>query len=209
MAFPVVHLLAAQRAALGTPLAENGDYYLGAIAPDAVHLRGGIDTRSPDKVLSHLGVRGRRDGDGIPQAIAYWQATGDAPFDLGYGVHVLTDQAWVQFYPRAFPALMDDNDHTIPPVYRPDAALLDNWLCWQMLEPTDIIDLLSVAGAPAVHPYLTHAELIEWRDFYANKLRTTPRDSSAPPQIFDADKVLGFVEEIGAALHEVLVPYLK
>ena len=99
MAFPLLHLLVADAYAKSRPaLARDGAYYLGAIAPDAIHMRPGI-TKEVHKVRTHLFAKGP---DGLPEVMAYWYEVGRTPFDIGYGVHVITDRLWVGYYPRRF-----------------------------------------------------------------------------------------------------------
>ncbi len=87
--YPMAHLLIAAAYARSRPaLATDGAYYLGAIAPDAIHMRK-ESTQSISKFDSHLKARGEH---GLSEVIAYWYEAGRTPFDIGYGVHAMSDR---------------------------------------------------------------------------------------------------------------------
>lgn len=201
MAFPAVHLLIAWQAAQGTALSfAMDDYCLGTIAPDAVHMRLGVGSKSECKRQSHL----MATGDGREQVGTYWQMAGLTPFTLGYGAHVLADRLWVRFYPAAFPSLMDASGHTIPALYRPDAARVDARLVRERVCGS-LLDSLRKGTPPQEHPYVTGDEVIGWRqrvlaDFAAAK---EEQEGAAPVHMRFAD-VLAFIDSAGDELHKLL-----
>ena len=101
MALTMVHLLAADLWArrhaeyLGCP-----EFYLGAISPDAIHIRYHGDKARKDEFHLYNWRSLHRE-----PLLEYWRER-RGPFDIGYGVHVLTDCQWVQSYIRAFPAII-------------------------------------------------------------------------------------------------------
>jgi hypothetical protein len=152
MAGPIIHLLAAKEWAKGRPeLIDCPEYYLGAIAPDAIHARAG--TGKDDKQRTHLSNHSRLD---LRPIAAYVRARTSA-FDLGYVAHVLTDPFWVAAY-KNMTGLLKADGHTDPEIYyremnRAESALIDEGL----------FALLKKAEPPADHPLLSAEELDIWR----------------------------------------------
>jgi hypothetical protein len=66
---------------------ESGEFYLGNIAPDAIHVRPG--TEGQDKRAVHL-----FGPDGLRREPLRALLAQGRPLATGYVVHVLTDQAW-------------------------------------------------------------------------------------------------------------------
>ncbi len=164
MAGPIIHLLTAREWAKKRPeLSACTEFYLGAIAPDAIHARAG--TGKDDKLKSHLGNHGRLD----MKPIADYTRAHTTAFDLGYLAHVLIDPYWCAAY-RDIPGLRKEDGHTNPEIYyremnRCERALIDE----------GIFDLLRRAVPPTDHPLLTAAEISEWR----GRMLLTSRDSAA------------------------------
>lgn len=201
MAYPAVHLLVAARAARGIPALDMCPaYLLGAIAPDAVHVRPGVVTKSPDKRASHLHISGT---DGRDAVRTYWAEMGTDPYHLGYGVHVLTDRLWVAFYPDAFPALMRDG-HTVPEVYMPDAAWMERALHWRVLRHTGIVDALVTAEEARANAYVAAREALAWRDRVLAQMAGYEGDAQGQPAAMDYGAVVAFIEEAGGDLHAIL-----
>ena len=100
MALMMVHLLVADLWAQGHPeYLDSPEYYLGAISPDAIHIRFHDDKSRKDEFHLYNWQSLHRE-----PVEAYWRERRQ-PFDIGYGVHVLTDCQWVQRYRRTFPGI--------------------------------------------------------------------------------------------------------
>lgn len=204
MAYPMVHLLVARGYAAHHPaLMECPEYYLGAVAPDAVHVR--PDARAhADKRAAHLGVYGKMDG--LAQVRAYWQDVGRTPFDIGYGIHILTDRHWVAFYRQAFPGLINADDSTNAARYRPDAAWIDAALYRDAVRHTHIPTLLAHAQPPGAHPLLTEAELLAWRGGMLETMRDTQAMPDGAPVWMRYEAVRAYADSAGDALHTLINP---
>lgn len=155
-----MHLLIADAYAYDKPwLSDNAEYYLGVIAPDAIHMRSGTVT-SVDKYGTHLKPTGP---DGLREVVAYWMAQTRLPFHIGYGVHIITDRLWTRHYPIVFPSLMRPGGSTITEIYRPDADWIDRTLQIQSPNSIRLFKMLQQATAPPSHPLLTTNEIDQWR----------------------------------------------
>lgn len=157
MALPMVHLLAAQAWAQDkAELRENPDYYLGAISPDAIHIRDHDDKSHKDAI--HLNNWRSPHPD---EVVAYWRAH-PTPFDIGYGIHVLTDAQWVPRYQALLPQIVLPDGKVNVEIYYNDTFVTD-FLLYRELDGARLFDLVERGRAPEDHPLLTHYELDEWR----------------------------------------------
>ena len=121
MALPMVHLLAARRWAQGHPeYLECPEFYLGAISPDAIHVRDHDDKSHKNAVHLNNWISPHPD-----EVLAYWR-TREAPFDIGYGVHVLTDGQWVPRYRRLVPQVLLPDGRVDTKRYYGDTLRTDN-----------------------------------------------------------------------------------
>jgi len=159
MALPVVHLLAAHKWANTVgQYVDCPEFYLGAISPDAMHIR--FQGDKSQKNLFHLGNWTSLHAD---QVCAYWDKH-FAPFDVGYGIHVLTDAQWVPRYRQRFPELIMPNGMLNTRQYYNDTTLADFALLRQEPRVTELFQLLQRAQAPQNHILLTEREIEAWRD---------------------------------------------
>lgn len=192
MAGPIIHLLAAKEWAKGRPeLIECPEYFLGAIAPDAIHARAG--TGKQDKQITHLGNHSKLD----MKPIADYARARLTAFDLGYLAHILTDPYWCASY-RALPGLFKQDGHTNPAVYyremnRCESALIDEGL----------FELLRKADPPGDHPLLTAEELDEWR----GRVLLHPRALAAEAggnECMTVSFVAAFITRAGAYIDDMM-----
>ena len=120
MALLMVHLRVAQAwAARHSEFAENPEFYLGAISPDAIHIRDGNDKARKDEI--HLYNWREPHPENV---LAYWEEH-SSPFDEGYGLHVLTDAQWVPQFRQRFPQLLDASGKINTAVYYNDNYVTD------------------------------------------------------------------------------------
>ena len=187
MALPIVHLLVARGWAKDKPaLADCPAYYLGAIAPDAIHVRYHDDKSRKNEF--HLGNWLSPHPE---QVYAYW-AEHCSPFDIGYGVHVLTDASWVPRYKAAFPGLLRQDGKIDVGQYYNDVWRADFELLRRRPETGELLSLLRLAEAPEGHPYLTRAEFEAWRDIVLEAYEK-PCPAANEARYITADYVEAFI----------------
>lgn len=197
MALTMVHLLAADRWAQGHPeYADCPEFYLGAISPDAIHVRDHDDKSHKDEI--HL--YNWRSPHPEP-VIEYWR-TRRAPFDIGYGVHVLTDCQWVPRYMARLPGLFNANGRLNIGIYYNDCFQTDFALYRETPRLRDIMALIETAGVPADHPLLTSYELDRWRTDIAQAYRKECPYHD-PVRNVDGAYVRAFVADSTAMIDEV------
>ena len=202
MALSMVHLLLARSWARGhEAYLECPEFYLGAISPDAMHVRFHDDKSRKDEF--HLGNWGSVH---VGRVHEYWRDH-FTPFDVGYGIHALTDGYWVPSVKRDFPAMVDPAlDALIPALYYNDVRQTDFRLYAESPERPRIFALLRAAVPPWDHPMLTAAELSEWRDdqfsFYEG-----PCPHDAPVRYVDVAYVGRFIDRMVPEFDRIMRRY--
>ena len=196
MALTMVHLLVADLWAKGHPeYLDCPGYYYGAVSPDAIHVRDGNDKSHKNEIhLNNWRALNRQD------VIDYWHAH-RTPFDVGYGVHVLTDAQWVPRYIKRLPGLLPGGVLDIPRYYN-DTFVTDFALLRDIPRLGEILDMMEGADTPADHPLLTAHEFSAWRDIILKAYRgECPRKD--PVRFIDVPYVRAFAEDSIALIDEV------
>ena len=158
MALTMVHLLVAREWAMKHPeYLESPEYYYGAIAPDAIHVRDGND-KSRKNEIHFCNWSGSR-----PHLMkAYW-LNHRTPFDVGYAVHCLTDGLWVDGYKRSFPGLLLPDGRADPHAYYNDVYATERALFAETPEVPHMLQMIARAETPADHEQLYRHEFEQWR----------------------------------------------
>ena len=197
MALPMVHLLAAYAWAQDKPeLVNNPDYYLGAISPDAIHIRDGSD--KSHKNATHMG----NWREMLPGAIiGYWH-THRSAFDIGYGIHALTDGMWTVRFHRELTGMLLPNGKPDPEIYYNDTLIVDFRLFHDHPLTPFLMDMLRRGSAPAGYPLLSAREIDAWRrDTLAFYDR--PCDRHAPVRFVTYEYVQRFLVDCNGYLNNV------
>ena len=159
MALTMVHLAAADLWAQKHPeYLESPEFYYGAISPDAIHVRDGSDKSHKNEVHLNNWVSPHPD-----DVIRYWLERSD-PFDIGYGVHVLTDGQWVPRYRQKLPGMLRPDGLLNTDIYYNDAFVTDFRLLDSRPRLGQLLDMVAVAGTPEDHPMLEGYMFKKWRE---------------------------------------------
>lgn len=189
MALTMVHLLAAARWAQDRPEYRNcPEYYLGAISPDAIHIRDHDDKSHKDFIHLHNWQRPHPE-----EVVAYWKEHA-APFDVGYGIHVLTDAQWVPRYRERCPGLLKADGKVDVETYYIDTWVTDFRLFSEEPLLPCLLDRIAAAAVPEDHPLLTADELGAWRRLTVEAYHgECPRQGEV--RFLAAEYVRAFVED--------------
>lgn len=196
MALLTTHLLVARRWAQRHPEFENcPEFYLGAISPDAIHIRDGNDKSHKNEI--HLNNWTSLHEEDV---LCYWRKR-SKPFDAGYGVHVLTDAQWVPRFRSAFPQLVLADGKLDVNAYYNDTFVTD-YALYRECGGEKLFDLVFRGRAPEDHPLLTKDEIEAWKVQMTEAYRgECPK--KAPVRFIDRAFVLRFVEQCQPLLDEV------
>lgn len=197
MAYMMVHLLVADRWAAKHPEYRNcPEFYYGAIAPDAIHVRDGNDKSRKDEIHLH-----NWQSLHVQEVLDYWRAR-QSPFDIGYGVHVLTDAQWVPRYTRLLPGLFEPDGKLNLDRYFVDNIVTDFKLLNETPRAAEMLELLERAETPADHPLLTAYEISRWRELMVEAYRGECL-RQGPARYIDVPYVRAFVENSIAQIDAV------
>lgn len=203
MALTMVHLLAADRWAKGHPeYGQDPGFFYGVISPDAIHIRDGNDKSHKNEIhLNNWGVPHPED------VIAYWQAH-HAPFDIGYGVHVLTDAQWVPRYRERLPEILLPSGLLNTDIYYNDTFVTDFRLYAALPRLEELLSLIEGADTPADHPLLNEYEFSQWRKVTLEAYRGKC-PFNRPVRFIDEKYVLDFVEDSVAMIDETFARFAR
>ena len=189
MALTMVHLLVAERWARGhAQYADCPEFYLGVISPDAIHIRDKNDKSHKNEIHLNNWVSPHPE-----DVMAYWRKR-HAPFDVGYGVHVLTDGQWVPRFRQQLPGIILPNGLLDTGIYYNDTFVTDFQLYRETKNMESILRAIEMADVPEDHPLLTRYELDEWRKVILQTYRgKCPKHD--PVRFIDENYVRAFVED--------------
>ncbi|MDO4867642.1 MAG: hypothetical protein Q4C10_13980 [Clostridia bacterium] len=197
MALTMVHLLAGDLWARGHEEYRNSpEFHYGVISPDAIHIRDGNDKSHKDEI--HLNNWRSPHPDDV---IAYWREH-HTPFDIGYGVHVLTDAQWVPRYRERLKGMLLPNGLLDTGIYYNDTFVTDFKLYHETPRLQEILEMIGPAHTPEDHPLLTAHEFSAWRDALI-KAYHGECPKSDPVRFVTEAYVLEFVKDSTAMIDEV------
>lgn len=135
MPFPMIHMEVARLVKAKCGIGNTAQYYLGTIAPDAVHIRAGMS--GEDKKAAHLCTDGAAWGEVTDNAgwrdnvldFLRTNTAGDRDFLLGYCVHILTDIYWNEKVYMPFKRHYKGPVKDMRSVYRDDCLHMESSLC--------------------------------------------------------------------------------
>ncbi len=166
MAYMMVHLLVARRwAERHAQYRDNPDFLYGAISPDAIHVRDGNDKSHKNVIhLNNWGTFHEKD------VLDYWRAR-SSPFDVGYGVHVLTDAQWVPRYKKRLRGLFREDGSLDIDFYFRENIATDFALRDELPDAEALLGLVERGKTPEDHPLLTAYEISRWRELMVEAYR--------------------------------------
>ena len=200
MPLPMVHLSVAHCLVQDHGHPASAAFYLGSIAPDAIHMRPGTEPK--DKQTVHLvGPYGLRW-----ETLHALLAQGD-PLATGYVVHVLTDQAWRAEIIRPFrgPRIEHMPYPELRTLYYNETDKLDFDLydeqpwrpaVWALLRAARAEDV-GVEGEP---PLLTAGEIDAWRVRTLGWFDAHREKAGYQPQVITRELVWPFIPETAAQI---------
>ena len=207
MPLPMVHIsVAALLEKRGTvTVADRAAYYLGSIAPDAIHMR--KDPAPDAKIISHLGAR-KPENIGLVSVFRNdfpkYEAAGASPdFLMGYLVHVLTDLYWKQEFYDGFVARYEADPapaQDVKTAYYNDTDVADIRLYHTHPDREEIWALLGTAKGDDLAGLITGEEADLWNrrtlDWY-----DVPREY-LPVRYADEESIRAFITAAAGLIEE-------
>ena len=203
MALTMVHLAVADLWAQGHPeYRESPEFYYGAMSPDAVHVRDGSDKSHKNEVHLNNWVTAHPE-----DVIRYWMAHAE-PFDIGYGVHVLTVGQWGHPYKTRLPGIPKPDRLLNTDIYYNDTFVTDFKLHDSRPRLREILEMVEGARTPQDHPMLEGYMFRKWRKDLLEAYRgECPRHE--PVQFIDECYVNAFIEDSIPLIEETYQKLIK
>ncbi len=197
MALPMVHLGAAEAARKYLEINSLPSYYLGAIAPDGVHMLEEYTSQIKDK--SHLGTRRGCDTAPVAEFLGRLPEFEDRDYALGYAVHILTDIEWKDSFLGEFRRRYQADSSPVQErnqAYYNDADQIDLELyrtwdrreeIWQALKSAEGCELPGILPRKAAQ--LWNTRTLKW---YGE-----PRQFEIPIRYMSLEEAAEFMEKVG------------
>ncbi len=217
MPLPMIHLSIAHHLVETYGYLSCPAFYLGSIAPDAIHIRAG--TGRADKLAVHFIGQDGIDLDRV-QALIARDRLGDG-LTTGYAAHVLTDVYWRETVILPFRAQHEERlsrgemavDDLRTLYYdecdKVDLDLYDRepWRpqVWELLRSArarDLGGLLAGVGLSGVD--LSAHEIERWRDRVLLWFEINRHKADYTLQYLTLERVLAFIDEATTRVHEQL-----
>lgn len=199
MALLMVHLLAARKWVQEHSEYDCAEFYLGVISPDAIYMRDGKDKSRKNEIHLHNWYKLNAD-----EVIAYWKEH-HTPFDIGYGIHVLTDAQWAPRFRKSFPEILYPDGLVRTDIYYNDTFATDYEL-YHECDGEKLFALMEQGALPEKHPLLEKKHFDGWRHMMAEQYRNhnTPEK---PVQFIDRAYVEKFIDDSQNIFNEVYGRY--
>jgi hypothetical protein len=194
---PMVHLEVAHALRPKMGPSDPGQFMLGSIAPDAIHMRPGW-TRE-DKRRIHLTQPGDRLSERFVRVDCLRQSLGpvrDHPFALGWVSHVVTDFVWSRYVVHghfdAYAESLDPKQRRECYYHETDKAdfLLYRSASWR----AEVWELLSRAAPGPFADLLCGEEIGAWRDRVLSWFGESSREPAEDPKCFTLERVRRLVD---------------
>lgn len=208
MPLPMVHLAVAREYAKDKPeLLHSPEFYLGSIAPDAIHMR--KNSGKEDKDVTHLGKAMEGRFERIREFHAQLASKkGMSPFILGYCLHLLTDHYWdVMVYAVQRPKF---NEAEIPHeerrgLYYNDVDQLDFVLFKNLPYRADVWELLERAQSSDMPDLLTAAEIEAWKQRTLHWYDSGESKHKGPIRFLKEAQLLEFIDDTASRLRDSFI----
>lgn len=180
MPFPMVHLGVAKKLSDAMEISNKESFYLGVIAPDAVHMRESF--KGEDKMLSHLYNTDLEIWrENLNKFIGENLKGKNLDFFMGYSTHILTDIHWEKTVYSRFKARFNKDTTSAlneRQAYCNDTDKLDFELfkkltyrpeIWKYLSNSIAIDVEGIVSAKEIKDW--NIRVLHWYDSGESKYR--------------------------------------
>jgi hypothetical protein len=223
MPYPTVHMFIAKKIVeLNPDVIENlPQYYLGSLAPDAVHFRENF--KAEDKFISHLCIGNERWGeisnneewtDNVLTFLKKHKESENIDFLYGYCAHVLSDMRnnidiWSPLKLKLYHSLKipaeDVYDSEVRKVLRSDEIDTDNRLYKTADFQNEILNFLSKAKGIALEEIIIEEEVNGIRDnILYNQYKDISSDDSYVGKYITYEAYLNFIDKTAKLVSEMM-----
>ena len=205
MPLPMVHLAVAVKM---YGVEGNGDFLLGNLSPDAIHMR--PHTKFEDKLHVHLTDIPEQRFERVRQLLAGERSSGDdahgVGFVDGYVTHLLTDRLWQEIvippFHQQVPSTLAAREKR--KLYYRETDQNDFDLYHRMPWRGAVWAALSQTIPTDFKPFLTCAEITQWRDRVLKWFEDEGKEPKIEPVYITYEETLRFIDRAAAEIKSVL-----
>ncbi len=204
MPLPMVHLGVAKNLVNIFDIKELPSFYLGSIAPDAVHMREGFNPE--DKRISHM----RNEDKNLweSQIISYIKAkVNKDDFLTGYGVHILTDIIWNRTLHSSFKEKYSKHNSPIQDersAYYNDTDKLDFELFYNLSYTNELWENLSRSKAVDVTGLVYSDEIAAWNERTLHWYDSGHSQHQNPIKYIAYDELIDFINNTAIEISNLI-----
>jgi hypothetical protein len=219
MPLPMVHLSIAHQLVERYGYPSSPAFYLGSVAPDAIHKRPNTDRGN--KLAVHLvGEGGLDEGRLCALLSRRGQGTDDAAsiadMAAGYAAHVLTDVYWREDLILPFRARHEErllraqmSVDELRALYYAECDKVDLELYDRQPWRPQVWALLRAARARDVDGLLSADEIAGWQDRVLSWFEANRHKAGYTLQYLTLERVLAFIDDTAARVHERLAAQMS
>jgi hypothetical protein len=200
MPLPMVHLAVANQVQMKLGIKYRSDFYVGNIAPDAIHMRD--NTTQKDKSETHLYFKDFDDIEKMKNDIeAFYLNEFNLNnekhniFTLGYCSHLITDYHWFKSIFKLFENRLPSNieDDEIRSSYYFDTDHIDskiyNWSGWTS-------NIMKELKCPQSHSnkFLSEEEINKWTERTINWFSSNRFNPEKETHFLSYDEIVKFID---------------
>ena len=185
MPLPMLHLLIAHNVSDALDIDSKSQFYLGNIAPDAIHMRK-VWTREEKRSL-HLTEAGKELHKRIKLAVDFYiknRNEKNKDFIIGgYVVHIIVDNFWSHFFARYFHRIYSHNldKEVAKQVYYTETEKIDSIIYFDSKFSEEICAVLQHSKAFDFLHLLAKSEITAWKQ---DVLKTLTNYTRPPDRLF-------------------------
>jgi len=205
----MIHLGIAKNLTDNLKIENFSDFYLGAISPDAVHLR---ENYRESKNISHLRDNWRNYKlilDNAKDFILDNSSHEHRDFYMGYGIHIMTDVYWQKYIDAIeFDILYNRDQNPVHPdrldAYYKESDILDIRLFKEYEHKTTILNYFIKARPIGIDGLVSAEEV--WSLYNKNLERFERRKDEYVSQMryIVYDEVLSFIDDTAVEIYDYL-----
>ncbi|MCD4700268.1 MAG: zinc dependent phospholipase C family protein [Candidatus Aegiribacteria sp.] len=192
MHLPMLHLLIAHDICNAMDIDSKSQFYLGNIAPDAIHTRKGWTRK--EKRLLHLNKSEKELNERTKIAIDFYLKNyneDNKDFIIGYVVHVIVDNYWSHLFARYFHHVYSQNMDTevAKQLYYDETDKIDSIAYFESEFSEEICAVLQRSEASDFLHLLSKSEITAWKQDVLKRLTNYTRTPDRLFQFFSLEMI--------------------
>ncbi|MDD2269161.1 MAG: zinc dependent phospholipase C family protein [Eubacteriales bacterium] len=204
MPLPMVHLGVARNLIDIFSINDLPSFYLGSIAPDAVHMRDNFC--QDDKSISHMRNEDKKLWENDIVSYIKTKVNSDV-FLTGYSVHILTDIIWNRTLYTSFKTKYNQDDSPMQEqrwAYYNDTDKLDFELFYKMSYTNEMMEMLSKSKPVDVIGLVSSDEIAAWNERTLHWYDGKESQHKNPIKYITFDELINFMQSAAIEISNLI-----